>query len=144
MEKTLKRLADEIAYLGGCSLNDAERRYYGGTLSERCYMIYCLFWTWGSYKVADLHRWPQDKLLARRGPAALVRRINQFRAALGKERDLRTAPHRECPNSTWTGRERSRPSLFLGCATIAAIRGEEFPCARSSRCRRKPSPYSVC
>jgi hypothetical protein len=86
VEKILKRLADEIAYLGGCSLvADTERRYYGGTLSERRYMIYCLFWTWGSYKVADPHRWPQDKVLARRGLAALVRRINQFRAAMGKQ-----------------------------------------------------------
>ena len=85
MEKTLKRLADEIANLGECSLADAEQRYYGGTLSERRYMIYCLFWTWGSYKVADPHRWPQDRLLARRGRAALVRRINQFRTATGEK-----------------------------------------------------------
>ena len=85
MQTILKRLAEEIAYLRECSLDEAERRYHTGTLSERCYMIYCLFWTWGSYKVADPHRWPQDKLLARRGRVAMVRRINQFRAAMGVE-----------------------------------------------------------
>jgi hypothetical protein len=85
VEKILKRLADEIADLDGCSLADTERRYDGHMLSERRSMIYCLFWTWGSYKLADPHRWPQDKLRARRGPAALVRRIHQFQAALGKE-----------------------------------------------------------
>lgn len=85
MDNILKRLAEEIAYLRECSLDDAERRYYAGTLSKLHFMIYCLFWTWGSYKVADPHRWPQDKLLARRGRAAMVRRINQFRAAMGLE-----------------------------------------------------------
>ncbi len=85
MERILKRLAEEIVYLGECSLDDAERRYHAGTLSKRHFMIYCLFWTWASYKVADPHRWPQDKLLARRGRAAMVRRINQFRAAMGVE-----------------------------------------------------------
>lgn len=90
MQTILKRLADEIRHLAQCSLDDAERRYYAGTLSERHFMIYCLFWTWGSYKVADPHRWPQDKLLARRGRAALVKRIDQFRAAMGV--DLYEAP----------------------------------------------------
>lgn len=83
MKEILKRLAEEIAHLAECSLDDAERRYHAGRLSKRHFMIYCLFWTWGSYKVADPHRWPQDKLLARRGRAAVVRRINQFRTAIG-------------------------------------------------------------
>ncbi len=90
MQRILKRLADEIAALGQCSLADAESRYYAGTLSQRRYMIYCLFWEWGTYRVADPHRWRQDKLLARRGRAALARRINQFRAAMGV--DLYEAP----------------------------------------------------
>ncbi len=94
MDKVLKRLAAEIAYLGECSLDDAERRHYAGTLSERHFIIYCLFWTWGSYKVADPHRWPQDKLLARRGRAAMVRRINQFRRAMGAE--LYPVPEAAC------------------------------------------------
>jgi hypothetical protein len=85
VERILKRLADAIAYLSECSLDEAERHYHAGTLSKRHFMIYCLFWTWGSYKVADPHRWPQDELLARRGRAAMVRRINQFRAAMGVE-----------------------------------------------------------
>lgn len=85
MEKLLKRLADEIAHLSDCGMADAERSYYAGTLSERHFMIFSVFWTWCSYKVADPHRWPQDKLLARRGLAAMVRRINQFRAAMGLE-----------------------------------------------------------
>jgi hypothetical protein len=85
VEKILKRLADEIRCLAECSLDDAERRYYAGTLSERHFMIYCLFWDWGTYRVAEPHRWRQDKLLARRGRAAVARRINQFRAALGAE-----------------------------------------------------------
>jgi len=85
VENIFERLADEIAFFGECGLDDAERRYCAGTLSERCYMIYCLFWDWGSYRVADSHRRRQDKLLARRGRAALVRRINQFRVAMGVE-----------------------------------------------------------
>ena len=90
MEKILKRLADEIAGLGERSLADAESRYHAGALGQRRYMIYCLFWDWGTYRVADPHRWRQDKLLARRGRAALARRINQFRAAMGW--DLYEAP----------------------------------------------------
>lgn len=85
MQTILKRLAEEIAYLGECGLDEAERRYYAGTLGRRHFMIYSLFWTWGSYRIADPHRWPQDKLLARRGRPAMVRRINQFRAAMGLE-----------------------------------------------------------
>jgi hypothetical protein len=94
VEKLLKRLADEIAHLSDCGMADAERRYFAGTLSQRHYMIYRLFWTWGAFRVADPHRWPQDKLLARRGRAALVRRINQFRAAMGAE--LYPVPEAAC------------------------------------------------
>jgi hypothetical protein len=95
VEKLLKRLADEIADLGECGLDEAERRYYAGTLNERRFRIYCVFWDWGAYRVANPHRWRQDKLLARRGRAALARRINQFRAALGVEPYVAPADSRD-------------------------------------------------
>src|SRR4051812_14119959 len=42
-----KKPAYEIADLNELGLAEAERRFHAGTMSQRRYMIYRLFWDWG-------------------------------------------------------------------------------------------------
>jgi hypothetical protein len=78
----LTRLAKEITHLINLSYNDAERRYSNGGMSQRQWMIYCLFWDWSAARFSGGAGLRQEHLYRRRGPEALDRRILRFRSAL--------------------------------------------------------------
>ena len=78
MKAILAHLSRYIDPYWHLSYNDAEALFHGGLMSEKAWMVFTLFWDWSAPRHSV---WAQERLRKRRGWPAVVRRINQFRAA---------------------------------------------------------------